>query len=75
MATVMLDDARYDRLRVYAESNGRSVDDALRDLIDERLSTRADWLDELLEFQAEMKAKYGVLPDSTPLIRQMREEE
>lgn len=78
MPTLMirdLDEQVYEHLRARAEANGTSVEDEAREMLGDRVMNRADWVAELRAAHEDMRAKYGVLPDSTPLIRQMREEE
>lgn len=78
MATLMireLDDTVYERLQNRAAANGRSVEDEARQVLGDRVIDRAAWVAELRAAHEDMRAKYGVLPDSTPVIRQMREEE
>lgn len=78
MATLMireLDETVYERLLARAEAKGRTVEDEARDMLHDRASDRATLVAELRAAQEDMRAKYGVLPDSTLLIRQMREEE
>jgi len=73
-----IDDAVYERLRDRARANKRSAEAEVRHLIAETVRPKPDMtvlVEELRRFQAQMKAKYGVLSDSTELIRQMRDEE
>lgn len=78
MATLtirQLDDAVYERLKARARENNRSLEAEVRTILDERTRSRADTIARLRAFQDRMIAKYGYLPDSTDLIRQMRDEE
>jgi len=81
MATVTirkLDDAVYERLRAQARANNRSLEAEARRLIIEGVTAKVDVgkvIEKLRSHHAEMRAKYGVFPDSTDLIRRMRDEE
>lgn len=78
MATLtirQLDDGVYDRLRARAKAHNRSIEAEARQMLGERLSSRVAWVEELTARHHEMVAKYGYLPDSTELIRRMRDEE
>ena len=70
-----LDDDVYDRLRERARSNGRSLEAEVREILTEKARARDRLVDELIAFQEEMGRKHGMLPDSTALLRQMRDEE
>jgi plasmid stability protein len=77
MATLtirQLDEEVYARLRERARANKRSLEAEARHLLDERSRDLPALVEDLLEFHARMTAKHGLLPDSTPLIRQMRDE-
>ncbi|MFN3389219.1 MAG: FitA-like ribbon-helix-helix domain-containing protein [Allosphingosinicella sp.] len=70
-----LDDDVYERLRERARSNGRSLESEVREILSEKARTIDLLVDDLLAFHEAMVEKHGYLPDSTPLIRRMREEE
>lgn len=70
-----LDDEVYERLRDTARANNRSVEAQVRQDLGERYQSRRDILAELRAAQKEMIGKYGYLPDSTPLIRSIRDED
>jgi len=70
-----LDDEVYARLRERARSNRRSLEAEAREILTEQAQGLDALIQDLIAFNREMAAKHGVLPDSTPLIRQMREEE
>ncbi len=80
MATITvrkLDDDLYERLREQARSNRRSLEAEVRTILERGAPPRraiADVVKDLRAHHAYMRAKYGVLPDSTPIIRQMRDE-
>ena len=78
MATLtirQLDDEVYQRLKARARGNKRSLEAEARYLLDERSRDIGDVARDLGEFRKRMAARYGVLPDSVPLIREMRDEE
>lgn len=78
MATLtirQLDDDVYERLKARARANKRSLEAEARHALGERYRSIADIADDMMEFHKRMVAKHGYLPDSTPLIRQMRDEE
>jgi len=78
MATLtirQLDDAVYERLKARARENNRSLEAEVRVILDERTRSRTETVARLRAFQDSMIAKHGYLPDSTELIRQMRDEE
>ena len=81
MATLTIrrfDDDAYAQLRKDAEANNRSLEAEARHRLERSVRKpigKAELLVELRAHHAEMRARYGVLSDSTPIIRQMREEE
>lgn len=70
-----LDDQVYERLRDRARANDRSLEAEVREILAEKTRNIDVLVDELVAFQEAMVAKHGHLPDSTELIRQMRDEE
>jgi plasmid stability protein len=77
MATLVLrdlDDELVARLRARAAVNERTVEAEARESLAKDLDGFDDWMADLLAFHAEMIAKYGVFPDSTPMLREMRDE-
>lgn len=70
-----LDDEVYARLRERARSNRRSLEAEAREILTDQAQAAAAWVDDLVKFHHEMVAKHGYLPDSTPLIREMRDTE
>ncbi len=70
-----LDDAVYERLRARAHSKGRSLEAEVRDILTERARSPDEAIERLRAFRQEMAKKHGILPDSTPIIRAMRDEE
>ncbi len=80
MATLtirQLDDNAYHQLRERARANNRSLEAEARQVILEAASGSGDdeWFEKVTKLREEMRDKYGELPDSTDLIRQMRDEE
>jgi plasmid stability protein len=70
-----LPDEVYENLRQRARLNGRSLEAEARDILTERTRGLDALVDDLTAFHREMVAKHGLLPDSTPMLRQMRDEE
>jgi plasmid stability protein len=70
-----LPDEVYESLKERARSNGRSLEAEAREILTDRTQARHALVDDLVQFHHEMVAKHGYLPDSTPLIRAMRDEE
>jgi plasmid stability protein len=60
--------------KAQAEHAGRSLEEELRILLVEGASnSRKELLREVRAFRTRLRRKYGVLPDSTPGIREDRE--
>ncbi len=70
-----LDDQVYERLRERARSNRRSLEAEAREILTDKTQNSDKAIEQIIALQEEMAAKYGTFPDSTPLIRQMRDEE
>lgn len=70
-----LDDAVYERLRVQAQANNRSLEAEARHVIEQRVRSTDELVDDLQNFHARMIEKHGYLGDSTALIRAARDEE
>jgi plasmid stability protein len=78
MATLTIrsiDDALYGRLRQRAKANRRSLEAEVREILSENAPPHDALIEDLAAFHEEMVAKHGYLPDSTGLIRKMRDEE
>ncbi|MEK6540759.1 MAG: hypothetical protein AABZ45_01425 [Pseudomonadota bacterium] len=78
MATITVrkvDDDLYSRLGNRAAQNSRSLEAEVRAILAASIPTTAEIAHELADFHGRMRKKHGLLPDSTPLIRQMRDEE
>ena len=77
MATLtirQLDDEVYERLRERARANRRSLEAEARHLLDDRTRDLPALVEDLVDFHERMVAKHGLLPDSTSLIRELRDE-
>ena len=71
-----LDDGTYDRLRAHATAMGRSPEDEVRQMIEDRVKlSRAGWVEELRTLRQRLHEDYGPLPDSVTLVRQVRDRE
>jgi plasmid stability protein len=70
-----LPDEVYESLRERARLNGRSLEAEARDILAERTRGLEALVDDLTAFHREMVQKHGLLPDSTPLVRRLRDEE
>ena len=69
-----LDDAVYERLRVQARHNNRSLEAEAREVLQDRLADLDGLVNDLEAFHERTAAKHGILPDSTPLFSEMRSE-
>ena len=68
-----LDDWVVESFRARARQAGRSLEEELRQLLTETARERRLLVAELDELNAELREKYGELPDPTPLIREERD--
>jgi plasmid stability protein len=69
-----LDDWVLAAYRARAKAVGHSLEEELRQTLGEVASQRRQaYLDEVMTLQEELHAKYGEMPDSTPLIREERD--
>jgi plasmid stability protein len=60
--------------RARAKAAGRSVEEELRYVLTESaLAVRREWAERLRRLHEEQEARYGVLDDSTPGIREERD--
>lgn len=70
-----LDDWVVESFRARAKQGGRSLEDELRRfLTDAARERRERFVAELDELNARLREKYGELPDTTPLIREERDQ-
>jgi plasmid stability protein len=71
-----LDDWVVASFRARAKRAGRSLEAELRQtLTDIACARRTALLGEINAFRDELRARYGEMPDSTPLIREIREKD
>jgi plasmid stability protein len=70
-----LDDALYDRLGLRAKRNNRSLEAEVREILSNAVPGLDELNGDLRAFHQKMRSRHGELPDSTPLIRAMRDEE
>lgn len=57
-----------------AKRHGRSLEAELRELLtSEALRPRRELIEDLERFSETLRGKYGLLPDSAPIIREERE--
>ncbi len=69
-----IDDKVVVELKDRAKRHGRSLEAELREMItQEALRPRRELVGDLEQFSESLRAKYGMLPDSTPLIREERD--
>lgn len=62
-------------LRARARGKGRSLEAELREVLqEEAMRSRLDFARKAEERMGWLQAKYGMMPDSTPLIRESRDE-
>lgn len=76
MATITIrnvDDAVYDRWKARAKANHRSLESEVRLAISDPGPAPVG-IDDMLDFHSRMRDKYGSVPNSTDVIRQMRDE-
>ena len=79
--TLTISDETYNKLKVSAQVRGKeNVEQLLEDWEDERaaewqkeLNRRKEVGDKIKAFQKKMYEKYGIMPDSTELIREDRQ--
>jgi len=68
-----LDDAVYERWKTRAKANHRSLEAEVRLALSDAAGP-AETIEDMLEFHRRMRAKYGPMPDSTDVLRSMRDE-
>lgn len=70
-----VDEAVYATLTELATRNGRSLEEEVGAILSQAAyPNRAVLVEELRREQDELAQKYGVFPDSTPLIREWRDQ-
>lgn len=71
--TITISDETYQKLKNVAESRGfEKVEDFLGEWEELERANRHKVVDDIVAFRQKMKEKYGVMPDSTELIREDR---
>jgi len=71
--TLTISDKTYKKLKNVAQSKGfEDVEKFLDEWEELELANRREIVDRILEFQDKMGEKYGVMPDSTELVREDR---
>jgi plasmid stability protein len=61
--------------KMTATQNGKTLEGFMRQMLEESiLSQQAACANELQKGLSELADNYGVMPDSTPLLRELREE-
>ena len=72
--TLTVSEKTYKKLKNVAQSKGfEDVEKLLNEWEELELANRREVGNRILEFQNKMGEKYGVMPDSTELVRQDRE--
>ena len=70
-----LDEWVVESFRARAKQAGRSLEEELRQFLTEAARERRKrFADKLEAFAEQLRSKYGEMPDSTPLIREDRDE-
>jgi len=71
--TLTVSEETYLKLQNIARHNGfEDVGNFLDHWEDSEISNRAEVVDDIRKFREQMKEKYGVMPDSTEIIREDR---
>lgn len=71
--TLTISDKTYQKLKTVANSKGfEDIEKFLDEWEELELANRREVVDRIIEFQNKMGEKYGVMPDSTELIREDR---
>ena len=71
--TLTISDKTYEKLKTVANSKGfEDIEKFLDEWEELELANRREVVDRIIEFQNKMGEKYGVMPDSTELIREDR---
>ena len=75
VSNVRMPNEVYDRLKAWARAEHRSINAMAVDILDRatRRWKAQEALGEARRVRESIRAKHGVLPDSAPAIRQMRE--
>lgn len=71
--TITISDEAYQKLQNVAQAKGfEKVEEFLDEWKELELASRREVVDGILKFHEKMKEKYGVMPDSTELLREDR---
>lgn len=69
-----VDDTIVDELKARAKRNGHTLGEELRTILaDEAHRPRLEVAERLKQLRASIESKHGILPDSTDIIREMRD--
>lgn len=69
-----LDDRVVAELKAQAKRDGTTLGEVLRDILtDAAWRPRREWAERLARLRESIRATHGVLPDSTPIIREWRD--
>ena len=76
VSSIRMPDEVYERLRAWARQQNRSINELTVEILDRetRRWVARQALEEADRVREEIRARHGELPDSTPLIREIREE-
>ena len=70
-----LDEDVVRRLKTRAAQNGRSMEAETRAILTQAIGSCAgDWWEQARQLREAIKREHGILPDSAPLIREMRDD-
>lgn len=69
-----VDDILVEELKARAKRNGHTLGDELRAILaEEAHRPRLAWAERLAQLRASIEGEHGILPDSTQIIREMRD--
>ena len=76
VSNVRMPEDLYGKLKEWAKEENRSINDLMVEILAEAARHRQamQWLEAADRFREKLRAKYGEFPDSTPLLREIREE-
>jgi len=71
--TITVSEKTYQRLQSIAYNKGfENIENFLDQWEEPEASNRREVVDEILKFHEKMKEKYGIMPDSTEILREDR---
>ena len=71
--TITISDKAYQKLQAVAQGRGfEKVEEFLDEWEELELASRREVVGRILEFHEKMKEKYGLMPDSTEILREDR---